>query len=335
MVAKIIEIMHPGKMGSAIGADLLAQGHHVPWSSAGRSDATGRRSRDAGLDEVAGVADLSARCEVIISVCPPHAALDVAGQISEFSGIFVEANAVSPATVNEIADIMRPTGAAVVDGGIMGAPPGAPDEISRYQIFLSGDEAHTIAALFDGGKIRASVIDGPVGAASALKMAWAAWIKGSSALLLAIRAFARAYHIEDEVLAEWTRGIPGLAERSDEAARLLAEKGWRWPGEMEEIAITARAAGVNEAMFLGAADVFRQAAQAVEPPSRRRPPANSATSTFRHSSTPLSTLYVPLCSSASARWRPARSAPPSAGAGRWRARTQRTGRRQPRFPCSR
>jgi 3-hydroxyisobutyrate dehydrogenase-like beta-hydroxyacid dehydrogenase len=266
---KTIGIMHPGKMGSAIAADLLAQGHHVLWSSAGRSEATSRRARAAGLEEAAGLAELARRCEVIISVCPPHAALDAASQITEFSGIFVEANAVSPATVNEIADIIRSTGAAVVDGGIMGPPPGAPDEISRYQIFLSGDEARTIAPLFSG-QIHAVVIDGPVGAASALKMAWAAWMKGSSALLLAIRAFARAYHVEDAILAEWVTGIPGLAERSEEAARLLAEKGWRWPGEMEEIAVTARAAGVNQTMFLGAADVFRQAVQAVDPPSRTR-----------------------------------------------------------------
>ena len=96
-------------------------------------------------------------------------------------------------------------------------------------------------------------------AASALKMAYASWTKGSAALLLAARALARAEGVEEALLAEWGISQPGLAERSARAAGSAAAKGWRWVAEMEEIAAAMAAAGLPDGFHQAAAEVYRRA----------------------------------------------------------------------------
>ena len=175
-----------------------------------------------------------------MSVCPPHAALGIARQVAGFGGVYVDANAISPATAREVAGIVGAGGAAYVDGGIIGTPPPEPGNI---RIYLSGPRAEEVRGLFDydGGGIEARVVSqdpDTVGGASAVKMAYASWTKGSAALLLAARALARAEGVEDALLAEWALSQPGLDARSGRAARSAAAKGWRWAAEMEEIAAT-------------------------------------------------------------------------------------------------
>jgi len=226
-----IGLLHPGEMGAAIGGGVT--GHEVLWASEGRSDATRARAaafRDAGtLEALLGEAD------VVLSVCPPHAALDVARACAAFDGLYVDANAISPMRAQEIAAIH----ARFVDGGIVGGP-GAPT------LYLSGDEAESVAALF-------SLETRVVSNASAVKMVYAAWSKGTAAMLLAIRETAAHFGVEDE----WKRATPELAERLERAERSAATKGWRWIGEMEEIADTFAAAGAPEGFHRAAAEVFR------------------------------------------------------------------------------
>src|SRR5207249_4165992 len=120
-----------------------------------------------------------------------------------------------------------------VDGGIVGSPP-AP------RLYLSGDEAEAVAGLFVGSPIETELVL----SASALKCAYAAWTKGSGALLLAIRDFARAEGIEAALVEEWARSQPRLAQRLEAAERSAVTKGWRWVGEMEEIAAAFAADGL-------------------------------------------------------------------------------------------
>ena len=163
----IVGLLHPGEMGAAIGSALLAAGHEVLWASDGRSEAT--RTRAAGFSDAGTVAELVARSEVVFSVVPPQAALELAESLPPFSGIFVDANAVSPATAGHV-------GAAVgrfVDGGIVGGPP-------TPRLYLSGAEAARVAALFEGSLVETQIVAN----ASAVKCAYAAWTKGSGALLL-------------------------------------------------------------------------------------------------------------------------------------------------------
>jgi 3-hydroxyisobutyrate dehydrogenase-like beta-hydroxyacid dehydrogenase len=260
-----IGLLHPGEMGAAVGQCLVGAGHEVLWVPEGRSAASAARARSAGLTAAGGgLAEVVRRSDVIVSVCPPHAALDVARRVAGFAGLYLDANAISPATAREVAGVVEAGGAAYVDGGIIGSPPVAP---GHARLYLSGKRAPEVRRLFEGTNLEARLVDRDpaVGAASAVKMAYASWTKGSAALVLAARALARAEGVEDVLLAEWAMSQPGLAERSARAAASAAAKGWRWVAEMEEIAATMAAAGLPDGFHLAAAEIYRRSRDASGP----------------------------------------------------------------------
>jgi 3-hydroxyisobutyrate dehydrogenase-like beta-hydroxyacid dehydrogenase len=244
----IVGLLHPGEMGSAMGAALRTNDHDVLWASAGRSEDTARRALEAGLRDAGSVGGLLAEAELVLSIVPPHAASSVASAAAGFGGVFVDANAISPATARSLAP------ARVVDGGIVGPPP---LERGTTRLYLSGDGADDVAALFAGSAVDARLVTGGIGAASALKLTYAAWSKGTAALVLAIRDVARANGVEDPLLAEWGESVPELLQRLRQAESSADEKGWRWIGEMEEIADTFAAAGQPEGFHRAAAQVYR------------------------------------------------------------------------------
>src|SRR5438093_3757552 len=180
----VIGLIQPGEMGAAVGELLTRQGHEVLWASAGRSSETARRAATAGLTDVGSLDALAARSEVILSVCPPHAALDVARTVSGmgFRGLYIDANAVSPGTTRAVGAAVEAAGATFVDGGVIGPPP---REMGSTRLYLSGAAAGRVAEIFDGTELAPVVLNDEPGTASALKMAYAAWTKGSAALLLA------------------------------------------------------------------------------------------------------------------------------------------------------
>jgi len=246
----------------------------VLWASGGRGADTAGRARAAGLDDVTGLAELVRQADVILSICPPHAAVDVARQVAAggaLRGIFVDANAVSPGTARAVSAIVEAAGASYVDGGIIGPPPGPSVPLAPAaagdgtRLYLSGPRAGEIRDLFRGSALDAVAIDGGPGSASALKMAYAAWTKGTAALILAVRALARAEGVQDALLAEWAQSQPTLAGRSRVAARSAAAKGWRWVGEMEEIAASMTAAGLPAGFHQSAAEIFSRPARAGSP----------------------------------------------------------------------
>jgi 3-hydroxyisobutyrate dehydrogenase-like beta-hydroxyacid dehydrogenase len=247
-------------MGAAVGGCLVSVGHTVLWDPEGRSRATTGRALSAGLDG-AGLAAVMKRSSVIVSVCPPHAAFDVACLVAErgFGGIYVDANAVSVATARQVAAVIERVGAAYVDGGIIGPPP---ENAGHTRLYLSGKQAAEVQSLFRRSALDARIVDGPQFAASSVKMAYAAWTKGTSALLLACRALARAEGVERTLLAEWALSQPRLADQSEGAATSAAQKGWRWIAEMEEIARSMATAGLPTGFHEAAADVYDRTAQA-------------------------------------------------------------------------
>jgi 3-hydroxyisobutyrate dehydrogenase-like beta-hydroxyacid dehydrogenase len=250
-----IGILHPGEMGAAVAAAPAAGGATVLWASAGRSPASAERARRAGLTDAGTVQELAREAAVILSVCPPHAAAEVARSVAGFRGVYVDANAISPAGSRALRTYLEDAGATYVDGGIVGPPPSTP---GTTRLYLSGAAADEVAALFAGTPVDARVLSAEPGDASALKMAYAAWTKGSAALLLAVRATASAHGVDAALLEEWRLSQPDLEARSERAAASAAAKGWRWVAEMEEIAATFAAAGVPEGFHRAAADVFRQ-----------------------------------------------------------------------------
>jgi len=255
-----VGLLHPGEMGAAVGGCLVSAGHEVLWDPAGRSRASTGRALAAELTGVALPA-LVSRSAVIFSVCPPHAALDVARQVAAagFAGVYVDANAVSVATASQVASVVEAAGAAYVDGGIIGLPP---ESAGHTRLYLSGPRAGEVRALFDQSALAARIADGPPFAASAVKMAYAAWTKGTGALLLAVRAFARAEGVERTLLAEWALSQPALGTQSERSAASATAKGWRWVAEMEEIAASMAAAGLPAGFHEAAAEIFDRAARA-------------------------------------------------------------------------
>lgn len=254
-----IGLLNPGEMGSMVGAAVRSTGARVLWAGDGRSAATRKRASDAGLEDAGSVASVVKASEIILSVCPPHAAVDVATQVAaqRFAGIYVDGNAVSPATAREIAGIVEKGGATFVDGGIIGPPPVKPGSTRFY---VSGSNAERVAALLTAGPLQALVVPGGPGAASAVKMAYASWTKGSAALLLAVCAMASAEGVEDSLVREWKISQPDLSARAESAAKGNAKKAWRFIGEMEEIAATYAAAGLPDAFHQGAAEIYRRMA---------------------------------------------------------------------------
>jgi 3-hydroxyisobutyrate dehydrogenase-like beta-hydroxyacid dehydrogenase len=259
MSSKTVGLLHPGEMGAAVGRCLAGAGHRVLWAREGRSEATAARASAAGLAAVADAGEIVQRSDIIMSVCPPHAAVDVARQVAGFGfgGIFVDANAISPATARQVAAIVKPGGADFVDGGIIGQPPSAGPGHTR--LYLSGERAAAVRRLFEGTAVDARIVERDlVGAASAVKMAYASWTKGSAALLLTARALARAEGVEEALLAEWAMSQPELSGRSQGAAGSAGAKGWRWIGEMEEIVAAMEAAGLPAGFHQAAAEVYRR-----------------------------------------------------------------------------
>lgn len=254
MSKKTIAVLHPGEMGAAVGACLFARSARVVWASGGRSPATRSRAESAGLEDLSLVERAVGAADVVLSVCPPHAALSLAREVARrgFRGIYVDANAVSPDTARQVARVVEAAGATFVDGGIIGPPP---VRAGTSRIYLSGGAAPEVAALFAGSNLEAIPLEGPVGAASALKVCYAAWTKGATALLAAIRVLAEHEGVERALLAEWKLSQPGLDKRS-EAVIVQARKAWRWVGEMEEIAASFEATGLPGGFSLAAAEIY-------------------------------------------------------------------------------
>lgn len=243
-----VGIIHPGDMGSAMGA--LVDGD-VAWASEGRSDASQERAVHHGFRDAGSVRELAAEMDVIVSVCPPDAALAVAEDVARkrFTGLYVDANAISPTTSDRIGRFFR----RFVDAGVFGPPPTV---AGTSRMYLSGDEAPTIAALWEGTHLTPIVIEGPPGSASALKMAYSGWTKGSAALLFAIRAYAESMGVVDQLLDEWDSSIPGLTDRIQRRATGTGPKAWRFAGEMEEIAAALESTDLPPGFHEAAAEIY-------------------------------------------------------------------------------
>lgn len=250
-----IGVLHPGAMGSVIARELAAlRPGSVLWAGEGRSAESAERARLGGLTDVGTISDLADRSEVVLSVCPPESAETVAQAVADtgFAGTYVDANAVSPETARRVGERFDD----FVDGGIVGPPPTAP---GLTRLYLSGPSAPSVAELFTGSAVEVRLVDQP-GSASAVKMCFAAWTKGTSALLLAIRAMAEAEGVTDSLLAEWETSMPDLVGRSNSTAGAVGPKAWRFEGEMREIAATFESDGLPPDFHLAAAEVYRRLA---------------------------------------------------------------------------
>jgi 3-hydroxyisobutyrate dehydrogenase-like beta-hydroxyacid dehydrogenase len=246
-------------MGISIAASAQNSGHHVYWASDGRSPATRARAEKFGLRDAHTLANLCAECAIIVSVCPPHAAESVANQVvaSGFAGRYLDANAISPERSAQIGRTMAASGVGFVDGGIIGGPAW---ERGSTWLYLSGPQADEVAACFAAGPLETRVLGRSIGTASALKMCYAAYTKGTTALLCAILATAEQLGVREALAQQWTHDQAGFAEDTAQRVRRVTAKAWRFVGEMEEIAATFHDAGMPGEFHAAAADIYRRLA---------------------------------------------------------------------------
>ncbi|HEU5102703.1 MAG TPA: DUF1932 domain-containing protein, partial [Roseiflexaceae bacterium] len=255
-----IGILHPGEMGISIAASAKNTGNEVYWASEGRGPDTQARAAKFELRDAGTLAQLCAECEIILSVCPPHAAEQVADQVlaAGFRGLYVDANAIAPERSVRIGEALTVAGASFVDGGIVGGPAW---KAGGTWLYLAGPQAERVAACFSAGSLETHVLGATIGKASALKMCYAAYSKGTTALLCAILATAEDLGVRQDLARQWERDEPGFAEQSERRARQVTAKAWRFAGEMDEIAATFRAAGMPGEFHAAAAIIYRRLAQ--------------------------------------------------------------------------
>jgi len=231
-----VAVVAQGAMGAGVGARLVERGLHVITSLAGRSEASARRAKAAGMVAVSD--QECAQADFFLSICPPSDARALAEKMAALIApgskkpIYVDCNAVSPPTKVVIGNVILKAGSPFVDVGIIGLPPK-----EGYSPFLhaSGPDAAKFGALNDFG-IKVNVIEGPIGAASALKMSYAGITKGTTAvgsmmMLAAIRA-----GVADKLRGELERSHPAFVANFQRAVPDMFDKAYRFVGEMEEIA---------------------------------------------------------------------------------------------------
>ncbi|MFF9870172.1 DUF1932 domain-containing protein [Streptomyces sp. NPDC013953] len=250
-----VGILHPGSMGAAVAASTARNAAGVLWCSQGRSPASTARAEQAGLTPVSTLRELLDRSGIVISLCPPAAAEGLAREVAghAFTGVYVEANAISPERTVRIAGLLK-SATAVVDGAVVGSPPVRGKTPTLY---LSGSTAAitTVEALFAGTAVRTKVLGRKVGQASALKLSYTAYQKASRVLAALATGMARQYDVDQELLEVASkRSTSYLAE--PEYIPRVAARAWRWGPELEEAADTLAAAGLPPEMLRAAASTL-------------------------------------------------------------------------------
>jgi len=254
-----IAVMSPGDMGHAVGRAVRERGFRVITALVGRSSHSRRLAEAGGLEDVGALSDLVAAADLILSIMPPSAALGFADAAATAmrkraaTPLFVDCNAIAPASSRAIAAIVGAAGADFVDGGIIGSPPGI---AAPPRLYVSGDAAERLCAL-EGPQLKVVPLGREVGRASALKMCYAALTKGTMTLDTAVLLAGAQLGVSAELAAELADSQPAAWARMGKRVPWLAGNAGRWVGEMEEIAATFAAAGLPESFHLAAAEIFR------------------------------------------------------------------------------
>jgi 3-hydroxyisobutyrate dehydrogenase-like beta-hydroxyacid dehydrogenase len=255
-----VGILHPGAMGVSVAVSARSSGQTVLWASEGRSPQTHQRVQGHSLVDAYSLETLCSACSIIVSVCPPHAAEAVAGQVlaHSFNGLYADVNAISPQRALRISRAMGERGIEFVDGGIIGGPAW---QAGMTWLYLSGRAAQRVADCFSAGPLQTEIIGERIGQASALKMCYAAYTKGTTALLCASLAAAEVLGVRGDLERQWSREGSGLAEEALRRVRGVTAKAWRFAGEMDEIAATFSEAGLPNGFHVAAAELYGRLAE--------------------------------------------------------------------------
>ena len=266
-----VAIMAQGTMGAGVGKRLHERGATVKTLLSGRSEASAGRAKAAGMTSAADERDLLQGADYFLSILPPDQAEGLASRLAPAlqslprKPVYVDCNAISPQTAARIAGIVEPTGAAFVDGGIIGGPP---REGYSPAIYASGPEAERTKPVAEYG-IDWRIIEGPVGAASGLKMSYAGITKGTTAIAAAMLLGAARFGCAEALIAELSSSQPEMLKRMQRGIPGMYDKAYRWVGEMQEISDFLDANAPSAEMYRGIARLydFLAAAEADDQPA--------------------------------------------------------------------
>ncbi len=259
MTIETVAILSPGEMGAGVGGALSRAGYSVITTLEGRGGATRERAIAAGFRDGGPLAEVVGAADLVLSILPPEHALGLAEAVAAAmrdtgrTPPFTDCNAVAPETAVRIGRIMTETGAAFIDGGIIGAPPGPS---SRPRFFVSGPGVDLLRAL-DGEGIAIKPCGPEIGRGSAIKMAYAGITKGTSALHAAMLIAAERLGVADELHEELQYSQKGFYRRMESMTPALPAVSGRYVGEMLEIAKTMESCALTPVFHEGAAELYR------------------------------------------------------------------------------
>lgn len=251
----VFAVVATGEMGSALARGLVEASQRVVTSLAGRGPRTAERAAAAGVENAGSLSAAVAEADVFLSVLPPDRAQGLAEEVAAILGnaprplLYADCNAISPATAARVAQAVTEAGARFVDVGIIGLPP-------RPVLYASGEHAGDLVELA-APALDVRDVGGPAGRASALKMCYAAFTKGTTALATELLVAAVRLGVADELRTELAESAPGLLEIATRSVPRMPPKAYRWIGEMSEIAATFQSVGLTPRMLEGAGDVYR------------------------------------------------------------------------------
>jgi len=237
-MAVVIGVIAQGMMGAGVGRRLHESGAEVRTLLTGRSPASAERARAAGMVAMADEHALLAGADFFLSILPPGEAEPLARRLAptlaalDRKPVCLDCNAVSPQSAIRIGEIIAPTGAHFVDAGIIGGPPRA--GYKGPSIYASGEHVREALPLRDWG-INLRAIEGPIGAASAVKMSYAGITKGTTAIAAAMLLGAARFGCGEALIAELSDSQPQMLARMRSGIPGMYDKAYRWVAEMEEI----------------------------------------------------------------------------------------------------
>ena len=263
---EVVAIIGAGEMGAAVGRRLRESGARVLTSLRGRGPQSVERVRRAGLEVVDDDDELVRRADFVLSIVPPGVAVEVAHRLRDPLAraprrpVFAECNAISPAAVTQIAQILSGSRCRFVDAGIIGGPPPSDLRAAGPRFYASGPDAPALARLGSHG-LDIALIEGPIGAASGLKLSYAGLTKGLTALGAAMIAGAARAGLADALRTELLRSQPDLIARLRRHLPPMVPKAYRWVAEMEEIAQFLGGKDRGAGIYLGAARLYERIAR--------------------------------------------------------------------------
>ena len=281
-----IGVTSPGDMGQAVALRLKATGREVYVALDGRSARTAELGRAPGLTDCGTIEAMVKTCDAVFSVLDPGAAVDNARAVAAAMRaakkplVYVDCNAIAPQTSREIETLIREAGGAFVDAGIIGPPPRGK---AKTKLYVSGPEAALLSEIVDEQLI-VRVVGERAGDASAVKMCYASFTKGTMAVGMELLIAARKLGVEQALDKELRESNADMYESVIGRCSSMPPKAYRWVPEMREIAKTYEGIGMTPRIFLGAADMYEFIAQTPlgkESPEQARDQARSGPDVVR------------------------------------------------------